>query len=99
MKAKIVLEALREDKTLAELGARYNVHPNIIGAWKKQAVENMHELFTRPNKKSDEQREAEAKEAELLKIVGEQKVENDFLKKKYRQLYGREPDLSALGRV
>ena len=51
----------------------------------------MADLFERPNKKSQEVRQQEEKESEYLKTIGKQKVEIDFLKKKYRQLYGEEP--------
>lgn len=59
--------------------------------WKKFAVENLAELFERPNKKEQQQRESKAMQGELLKTIGTQKIELDFLKKKYRQLYGWEP--------
>lgn len=90
-KAKVALEALREESTIQEIAVKYGVHPNQISQWKAQAIAGMAELFERPNKKSEEVRRQEEKENEYLKTIGEQKVELDFLKKKYRQLYGIEP--------
>ena len=49
--------------------------------WKKFAVENLAHLFERPNKKDQQQRESEAMQGELLKRIGTQKIELDFLKK------------------
>ena len=90
-KAKVALEALREESTIQEIAVKYGVHPNQISQWKAQAIAGMAKLFERPNKKSEEVRRQEEKENEYLKTIGEQKVELDFLKKKYRQLYGIEP--------
>ena len=45
-KAKVALEALRGDRTVAELGAKHGVHPTMITAWKKQAVEGMAGVFS-----------------------------------------------------
>ena len=86
-KAKVALEALREESTIQEIAVKYGVHPNQISQWKAQAIAGMAELFERPNKKSEEIRRQEEKENEYLKTIGEQKVELDFLKKKYKQLY------------
>jgi putative transposase len=92
-KAKVALEALREESTVQEIAVKYGVHPNQIAQWKAQAVAGLADLFERPNKKSEEDRAAESERDELLKTIGTQKVEIDFLKKKYRQIYGYEPDL------
>jgi len=92
-KAKVALEALREESTVQELSVKYQVHPNQILQWKKQAAQNMQKLFERPNKKSDELREAEAKYDEAAKELGHRDLEIAFLKKKYKQIYGCEPVL------
>lgn len=90
-KAKVTLEALKEDVTIQELANKYEVHHTLIRRWKKQMVEGLPDIFERPNKKSAEERIHEGEKENLLKAIGEMKIENDFLKKKYRQLYGKEP--------
>ena len=44
-KKRVALEALRGDRTIQELAAKHEVHPNQVGAWKKQAVEGLGEVF------------------------------------------------------
>ena len=90
-KAKVALEALREESTIQEIAVKHGVHPNQISKWKAQAITGMADLFERPNKKSEEVRRQEEKENEYLKTIGEQKVELDYFQKKYKQLYGVEP--------
>ena len=80
-KAKVVLEALREESTIQEIAVKFGVHPNQISQWKAQAIAGMADLFERPNKKSEEVRQQDEKENEYLKTIGEQKVELDYLKK------------------
>ena len=90
-KAKVALEALKEESTLQKLATKYSVQANQISSWKKQLLNGAADIFERPNKKKPEVREAEQERDAMLKTVGEMKIENDFLKKKYRQLYGKEP--------
>ena len=52
-KAKVVIEALKEEKTLQELATEFEVHPNQISAWKKQVVEGMTTLFERKTRRTN----------------------------------------------
>ena len=90
-KVKVALEAAKEQMTLQELAQKYEVAPGQISQWKKQLVEGAGELFERPNKKRKQERETEEEHDHLLKTVGQLTVENEFLKKKYRQVYGSDP--------
>jgi len=90
-KVKVALEAAKEQMTLQELAQKYDVAPGQISQWKKQLVEGAGELFERPNKKRKRERETEEERDHLLKTVGQLTVENEFLKKKYRQVYGSDP--------
>ena len=87
-KAKVALEAVKGEKTIQELAIKYEIAPNQISAWKRQLNEGAADIFERPNKKKPEVIAAERERDAILKTVGEMKIENDFLKKKYRQLYG-----------
>ena len=51
-KAKVALEAIREELTTAELAKKYDIHPTMITGWKRTAIENMTLAFSRLLKKS-----------------------------------------------
>jgi transposase len=89
-KAKVALEALKGEKTLQELAVTYAVHPNMVALWKKQILEHASALFEKEGKDKDTE-DAERKQGELYKQIGQLQVENEFLKKKYKQLYGTDP--------
>ena len=80
-KARVALEALVGDKTLAELAAKHDVHPNMIAQWKRQAKEALPEVFSKKAERSDAAREAEIKE--LHEKIGQLTVEKDFLSKAF----------------
>ena len=80
-KAKVALSAIRGDGTMAELAGRYDIHPNMIAKWKRQALAGMKEGYGRNAQKADNNREAEIKT--LQAKVGELIVERDFLSKAF----------------
>jgi putative transposase len=86
-KARVVLESLKNEKTIAELASEYHVHPNQIAQWRKQAVENLPSLFD--SKQAKEEKAAEEEKDELLRQIGQLKVETDWLKKKWGILHSR----------
>lgn len=83
-KAKVALEALKNQKTLAELSLHFEVNPVTISKWKTEFLENMSSVFG--GEKGKIQDEDSPEMEKLYAQIGQLKVENDFLKKSARRL-------------
>ena len=79
-KVKVALAALKGDKTLAQLASEFGVHTNQIQQWKKRLLFEAPSLFS--IRRSKQERDAEALQAELYQQIGQLKVELDWLKKR-----------------
>ena len=78
-KARVALEALKGEKTIAQISSEYEVHSNMITKWKKHLKEHMSEIFVRKNEREPD---AEYQIENLYKEIGRIQVENAWLKKK-----------------
>ncbi len=67
--AKVALDAIREEKTLAELSSQYEVHKTQIAKWRKRAIEGLGGIFQGKEKVIDE----------LYRQIGQLKMENEWL--------------------
>ena len=79
-KGKVALEAIKGQRTVQEISSTFGVHPNQVAQWKKQALEQLPELFSERRvriEKADEELKAQ-----LYQQIGQLKVELDWLKKK-----------------
>lgn len=79
-KAKVGLEAMKSDKTIAELASIYGVHPTQIKQWKAIVEAGLPELFSDKRKKHDKTQEE--LQDNLYQEIGKQKIEIEWLKKK-----------------
>jgi len=83
-KARVALEAIKEQKTLSELSHQFEVHPVTISKWKVEFLENMSAAFDRESRPS---KEKDSKDMDKLYAqIGQLKVENDFVKKSATKL-------------
>jgi putative transposase len=79
-KAQVALEAIRNQRTIAEIASEYGVHPSQVNKWKKQVLAGVPTIFSGKNGKGKQ--DSEKLQAELYQQIGQLKVELDWLKKK-----------------
>jgi putative transposase len=83
-KAKVALEAVKGEKTIAQISSEFSIHPNQIRQWRRHLLEVLPDLFSDRRKKAD--RDRNELEDELYRQIGQLKVELEWLKKKSQQL-------------
>ena len=79
LKAKVALEAIKEQKTSAELASQYQVHPGQIRNWKATAAKGLINFFSNKKKRKDQDQKELIQE--LYRHIGQLKVDLDWLKK------------------
>jgi len=82
-KTKVVLEALKERLSNQELAQKFDIHPQQISIWKREFLNGAEDIFLKGKAKTAKT-EQEIREEQLLKTIGQQKVELDFLKNALR---------------
>lgn len=75
-KAKVALDAIREEMTLAELSRKYGVHANQISTWKRAAIANPASDFSKGGAAPEQVSAAEVEK--LHSKIGQLVVEQDF---------------------
>jgi transposase-like protein len=78
-KAKVAIEALKEQKTINEIASQYQIHPNQVTKWKSQLIEDAGKVFEDKRTKKQDDKPSEDK---LYQQIGQLQVELDWLKKK-----------------
>ena len=86
-KARVALEAIRGERTVAEIAARHEVHANQVSTWKTQALESLAAVFEKDAGEADSAAQIQALQAK----IGQLTMENDFLE----SALGKFPGLSG----
>jgi transposase len=83
-KARVALEAVKGEKTIAQLASEFKVHPNQIRQWRRRLLDVLPGVFS--NRRPQQEKDRDELEAELYRQIGQLKVEVEWLKKKSQSL-------------
>jgi putative transposase len=84
LKAKVAIEAIKSEKTVNEIASIYQVHPNKVYKWKKEALELLPKVMS--DRRAKEHANDDCDQAKLYQQIGLLTVEVGFLKKKLELL-------------
>jgi transposase-like protein len=82
LKARVVLEMLKEELTTSQIAAKYGIHQTILNKWRNIILEGLPELFVDPRKKNPAEREKDATIEDLYRQVGKLSMQLEWIKKK-----------------
>ncbi len=81
-KAKVAIEAIKEQQTASELAQKYQLHPNQIAQWKKEFLSKAETVFDHGQAHLDELEALRKTQDDLYREIGALKMDRDWLKKK-----------------
>lgn len=93
-KSKLVIEALKEQRTVQEIAADHGLNPNLLFKWRKEFLEHPERVFDEKKRAGEVQRKEEEVAAEkdaMLRKIGILTIERDYLRQSCEKL-GIDPD-------
>ena len=85
-KSRVALEAIRNEKTVAQIASEYQVQSNQVSIWKRQLLDAVPDIFEDRRNKESREKDFEKREDELHRQLGKTQCELEWLKKKSKQL-------------
>ncbi len=81
-KAKVAIEAIKEQRTISELAQEFEIHPNQVSQWKREFLERSAQIFEGDKKQAEELAILEQNHRLAQQQIGRLTIENEFFKKK-----------------
>ena len=86
-KAKVAIEAIKEQRTISEIAQEYEVHPNQVSQWKREFLERSAQVFEGDKKQAEEIERLELEQRVAHERIGRLTIENEFFKKNWDHGY------------